>query len=147
MKQIKFLGMLLIALTMCVGFNSCSEDEPKWNDNPAKAIQGTYVGNGKLSWMDIIDEEVWNGMKVDVVRSSNEYVILTLRFANGTTILQSDRVYNVIETSTGYMLRDSNAPNVEVTIDKSGYMHYYNPNISVGDESGYSITFDGRKEY
>lgn len=39
MKPIKFFGMLLIALTMCVGFNSCGKDEPKWdNDNPTPSV-------------------------------------------------------------------------------------------------------------
>ena len=146
MKQIKFLGMLLIALTMCVGLNSCSEDEPKWNDNPAAAVAGTYVGTGKLVYLDILDLENWYGMKIEVVRSSNEYVILTLRFSNGETILKTDRSYNVIETSSGYILRDPDSTNVEVTIDKSGRMYYNNPNITVDGEEGYCITFNGNKE-
>ena len=150
MKQIKFLGMLLIALTMCVGFNSCSkEEEPKWNDNPAGAIQGTYVGNGKFFYdYEGITMELdkWNGMKIEVLRSSNEYVVLTLRYADGTTILKSSSAYNVIETSTGYILRDPNSPREDVTISKNGQMRYYNPNITYYDEPGYVIEFDGYKE-
>lgn len=41
MKQIKFLGMLLIALTMCIGITSCEKDEPTVGGN--KKIVGTWV--------------------------------------------------------------------------------------------------------
>lgn len=148
MKKIKFITMLFTALTMCVCLNSCSsdDDEPKWNDNPAKAIAGTYVGNGVLKYLDMLDVETWNGMKIEVVRSSNEYVTLSLKFANGETILSGNTAYNVIETSSGYILKDADASNVVITITKSGDMHYHNPNISVSGESGYSITFDGKIE-
>ncbi len=147
MKKIKFIAMLFTALTMCVCLNSCVDDsEPKWDENPAKTIAGTYVGNGTLKFLEMLDVESWKGMKIEVVRSSNEYVTLTLKFANGETILSGDRAYNVIETSNDYMLKDAEAPDVIITISKSGEMHYYNPNISVSGESGYSITFDGKIE-
>lgn len=40
MKQIKFLGMLLIALTMCVCITSCEKDEPAVDGK--KKIVGTW---------------------------------------------------------------------------------------------------------
>ncbi|MBQ2046620.1 MAG: hypothetical protein II260_05465 [Muribaculaceae bacterium] len=146
MKQIKFLSMLLIALTMCINFTSCSDEPDTWPDNPAKAIAGTYVGDGKISYLDVYDVETWRGMKIDVNRSSNEYVTLTLRFATGETILSADRAYQVIETKTGYILKDADATNVVIEITKKGEMYYKNPNISVSGENGYVITFNGKRE-
>lgn len=147
MKKIKFIAMLFTALTMCVCLNSCSDDpEPQWDENPAKTIAGTYVGNGALKYLDMLDVESWNGMRIEVTRSSNEYVTLSLKFANGETILSGNKAYNVVETSSGYILKDAEATDVIITISKSGEMHYYNPNISVSGESGYSITFDGKIE-
>ena len=148
MKQIKFLSMLFIALTMCINLTSCAPDvdDNPWPDNPAKTIAGTYVGDGKLTYLNTIDVESWRGMKIEVNRSSNEYVTLTLKFATGETILTADRAYQVIETKTGYILKDADAPNVVIEITKKGVMTYNNPNISVGGESGYSIIFEGSKE-
>lgn len=146
MKQIKFLGMLLLALTMCVSFSSCDGggDEPKWDPNPAKTIAGTYVGEGKISY--IVDLETWKGMKIEVVRSSNEYVVLTLRYANGDQLLADNRAFHVTETSNGYTLKDTEYPLTSIEISKKGEMTYYNPYISIGGESGYTITFTGKKE-
>ena len=94
----------------------------------------------------LYDVEIWRGMKIDVNRSSNEYVTLTLKFATGETILTADRAYQVIETKTGYILKDADATNVVIEITKKGEMYYKNPNISVSGENGYVITFNGKRE-
>ncbi len=41
MKKIKFLAMMIAALTFCMGFTACGDDD---DDEPANPLVGTWVG-------------------------------------------------------------------------------------------------------
>lgn len=144
--NLKYVSMLLCMMLMGISFTACSDDDDEPDVNYAARVEGTYVGSGKCMWADLLEEDVWAGMKVVVTRSSDNYVILGLMEANNTPILENSRAYEVLQSGSGWLLRDPQATNVSVTIDKDGNMVYYNPNITVGGEEGYSISFTGKKE-
>lgn len=142
----KCLSMLLCMMVAGLSFTACSDDDDKEDLDLASKVVGTYVGNGEMTYLDLLEVDSWYGMKVVVTRSSDEYVILELKEANGTSILTNTRAYRVFSTSSGYLLRDESAPSVNVMVDKSGTLTYENPNIAVDGESGYTISFSGRRE-
>lgn len=51
MKKIKFLAMMIAALTFCMGFTACGDDD---DDEPANPLVGTWVGtfdhDGGVLW-------------------------------------------------------------------------------------------------
>lgn len=144
--NLKYVSMLLCMMLMGISFTACSDDNDEPDPDYASKVKGTYVGSGKCMYLDLLEEDSWPGMKVVVTRSSDNYVILGLMEANNTPILENSRAYEVLQSGSGWLLRDPQATNVSVTIDKDGNMVYYNPNITVGGEEGYSISFTGKKE-
>ena len=144
--NLKYVSMLLCMMLMGISFTACSDDDDEPDVNYAARVEGTYVGSGKCMYLDLLEEDSWAGMKVVVTRSSDNYVILGLMETNNTPILENSRAYEVLQSGSGWLLRDPQATNVSVTIDKDGNMVYYNPNITVDGEDGYSISFTGKKE-
>lgn len=148
----KLLSVLfsLIAMTMLV--SSCGGDD---NDgpmsDPASAIVGEYVGTGKLELTGLgMSADTYNGMKVRVTRSSKEFVIVEPYYADGTKFFSSSTsssVYKITQSANGdFMLTDDAGPRTKITITKKGHMSYDFPYVTVNNESGYSLTFEGDKQ-
>lgn len=143
-KQISL--MMLMSLIALCSFTSCSGDNDDIISDPASKITGTYVGTGSLLYLGI-PVESYLGMKFVITKSSNEYVLVTPRTADGEDFFGRPSVYQITQTARGgYSLRSDNSPNITLEISKSGSLTYTNPNVSVGGDSGYTLTFTGDKE-
>lgn len=154
MKKItKILSLLLCFITLST-VTACSKDDDEKNGpiaDPASFIQGNYVGTGKLELVGLgVTAETYDGMKINVVKSSNEYVIVTPRFANDTPFFGSGdtgTVYKITQSANGdFMLTSSDYSRAQMTITKAGNMTYNYPYVTVGGESGYALTFQGNKQ-
>lgn len=148
-KTFKFSFYALIIALTSFAFVSCSDDD----DEPAPIalsdqVSGTYIGNGKLMYLDILEDKTFPGMKIEVTRSSESIVIVDIKEANNSPFFASSEgdAYEVLKSKNGYILRDPNDPVVEISINAQGVMKYKNPHISVGGEGGYSLIFEGEKE-
>lgn len=140
---------MLVMLFTSVSLASCSDDDkdddPTTKD-PASKIAGTYVGSGNLLYIGIPVEN-YPGMKFVLTKSSNEYVLVNPKTADGEDFFQRAAVYQITQTAKGdFNLRNNDSPNIMMTIDRKGNLSYSNPNVSVGDDSGYTLTFEGSKE-
>lgn len=146
------LSLFVLGVLMSSFITSCSkDDEPKIDPNPASKITGSYVGTGHLavaglSGMSVLD---YPGMKIQVSRSSNEYVIVTPYFADGSPMFSQSTgdVYYITQTANGdFILTDSSAPQATLKISRNGEMDYYYPYVAYKGESGYALVFNGKIE-
>lgn len=133
---------------MCLT-TACGDDDPV-NEDPATQISGTYVGSGQLELIGLsgMPLEEYQGMKMSVVKSSNEFVILTPYTADGKPFFASGggEVFQITQTVSGdYLLTSTSIPNARVTIKKKTLTYYY-PYVTVGGESGYALSFAGDKQ-
>ncbi len=151
MKKLKlFLTLFVCISAMCLTTACSSDDDEKQLSDPASRIAGTYVGSGQLELVGLsgMPLEEYQGMKINVTKSSNEFVILTPVTADGSPFFSggSGDVFQITQTVGGdYLLTSNNTPNARVTI-KSKTLSFYYPYVSVGGESGYALSFTGEKQ-
>lgn len=140
----------LVALT--VFFSSCSKDkadEPGMISDPASAIQGEYVGTGKLDYLGIMTVENYSGMKIRITKSSNEYAIVAPYKADNRPFFSEDvgTVYKITQSAKGdFLLTSSEFPQSQLNITKAGHLTYSFPYVVHGGEDGYSLFFEGDKQ-
>ncbi|MBD5233888.1 MAG: hypothetical protein HDS65_06885 [Bacteroidales bacterium] len=152
MKKLKLFLMLFVCLsTMCLSTACSNDDDEGQISDPASMIAGTYVGKGQLEMVGLsgMPIEEYQGMKIYVTKSSNEFVILTPYSADGSPFFSSGSgdVFQITQTVNGdYLLTSTNIPNARVSITKSKDLSYYYPYVSVGGESGYALSFTGKKQ-
>lgn len=137
---------------LLLSFASCGDhDEDKALRDPASAISGTYVGHGQLEMVGLsgLPLEEYQGMKIMITKSSNEFVILTPYLADGTPFFSGNggSVYQITQSANGdFMLSSTDRPSSRITISKSGNLSFYYPYVSVNGESGYALNFTGQKQ-
>lgn len=152
MKKIFKFFMTVFVFATCLGFNtSCNDHSDEEQKDLASQIEGTYIGTGKLVDTDFVGLEYqsYPGMKMMVTRSSNEYVVITPYKADGKPFFQSASgdVFMVTKTSSGdFILTSSTLPYSRVSISKSGSLDYYYPYVTVGETTGYALSFLGNRE-
>ncbi len=146
MKTLFKFSALVMLFACSFGLSSCEKESGTEEDvNLAQKVCGTYVGKGELTYYGI-DMESFAGMKVEVRRSSNDYVLLDFYRADNS-LLFGDEVYQVLQTgSKEYLLRSEEFPAINVSISENKVLKYSSPYITVGGESGYTLTFEGKRE-
>ena len=143
-KVFLFSKRVLIILLSVICFVSCSKEE-EVEISLSDQVVGMYVGTGKLATYGVTIE-TWSGMKVYVTKSSSDYALVRLEDAAGDEILEND-VFQILKTSSGdYVLNSQENPLSKINIKKDGSIEYNNDGISVNGESGYSISFTGKRE-
>ena len=152
-KTCKWAVILLVTLFVSATFSSChdDDDDPKPTNNPAAKIAGSYVGKGYIciAGLQNMPLDTYPGMKLQITRSSNEYVIVTPYFADGKPVFSggSGDVYYITQTAGGdFLLTNSETPSATLTIKKTGQVDYYYPYLSINGEGGYALVFNGEKE-
>ncbi len=144
--------MLFVCISVLSMMSSCGkDDEPGPIVDPASLVAGTYVGYGKLEMVGLsgLPLEEYQGMKIRITRSSNEFVILTPYTADDNPFFSSGSgdVFQITQTAGGdFLLTSTSTPNCRVTISKSFSLSYYYPYVSVGGESGYALNFTGQRQ-
>lgn len=151
MKKKNFFMALVLGVVSMFAFSACSNEDDGPMVDPASAIEGTYVGHGQLEIVGLtgMPLEEYAGMKMEVTKSSNEFVIVTPYEANGTPFFANGNghVFQITQSASGdFMLTSSDKPNCRVSITKSRAMTYSFPYVSVGGESGYALTFTGSRQ-
>lgn len=143
---IKLTTILTLLLIGTMSFSSCSSDGDDEDDvNYAAQVAGTYVGTGKATYLGL-DAFTYNGMKLLITRSSNEFVLIKAIHSDNTTFLDN-LSFQVTKTASGFILMDINDPSVRATIDKSGNITYTVPSIWIGNYSDpFEFNFSGHKE-
>ena len=148
--SIKFLVIMLMVLAVGMGFSSCSDDDNGPITDPASVVSGEYVGPGKLEIAgSSVSLETYEGMKIRISKSSNEYVIVIPYMADGKPFFSDSytAVYQITQTSSGdFKLSCADRPLAQLTISKSGHLDYIYPYVSVGGEGGYALSFSGSKQ-
>lgn len=146
----KILSLLLTLLVSGVVFTSCGKDDDEPNPDVAGLVQGTYIGTGTLQVSGIsMDVESYPGMKVNLERSSNEYIILTPYNADNTPFFSDGKgtVYQVSRLTNGdFLLTSTEVPLAQLRVSASYEMTYYYPYVKVGGESGYALKFTGKRQ-
>ena len=129
---------------------SCGDDKDKEIKNPASELAGTYFGTGQLTVAgSSLSLETYNGMKIRVTRSSDEYVIVEPYLASNDPFFKNggSTVFHITVTQKGdYLLTSEEASRAQLTITKKGHMEYTYPYVTVGGESGYSLVFSGDRD-
>ena len=147
-KLLHYLTILTLLLLSGIAFTACGSDDDEPTLDPASIIAGEYVGNGSLDMLGFSVEK-YQGMKIRVSKSSNEYVIVSPYLADGSPVFgdKNGTVFQVTQTASGnYVLNSQEAPLTQLTISKAGHMDFEYPYVSVGGESGYTLKFSGNKE-
>lgn len=137
---------------LMVSMGSCSKDEPDEpyiNPDPASVIAGTYIGTGvtTVTGLPGLGDQSYPGMKIVLIKSSNEYVVLKVYNADGTSFFKSDtgHVYQISQLTSGdYKLTNDEYPLAQLTVTKSGKLKYNFPYVNGGD---YTLTIEATREY
>ena len=77
MKTWKFAAMLLLAVTMCVNFSACSDDEP---DIPASITGTTWEGTDEYGYRMVAKVETSTGGEFSVYEPETNRVYYKLDF-------------------------------------------------------------------
>lgn len=152
-KKNFFLTFMMSFVALCL-FSACSSDDDGPISDPASVIAGTYVGTGtETDRMGLnITYGEYHGMKMKVVKSSNEFVVITPEYADGNSYFGgSGIVFQVTQQANGgFLLTSSEYPMARVTIAASGAMDFYFPYVvqttSDGDQISLALSFTGSKQ-
>lgn len=146
---LQFITMLCLCVMM-MPLSSCKDDdEPAMDRDPAATVSGTYIGTGveSITGLGGLGEITYPGMKIQITKSSKEFIILKVYLANGTSYFQSDKghVYQISQLASGdYKLTNDDYPLAQLTISKSGVLKYSFPYVNGGD---YTLSIEATKEY
>ena len=107
MKQIKFIGFLMMMLAMSLSFVSCGGDDEKENvtDN-AGAVAGIYTGKLKVGSSIVEDAYV-----VTITRISSTVVKVTADFYNG-----GNANYNVSKEGAQYIFSSESSSGINISV-------------------------------
>lgn len=94
---------------MTFSLTSCSESEPDLDY--ASKIVGEYVGTA-----DIVSYGKIKGAKVDVRRSSNNFVIVNFYYADNTNFFNGSYTYEIMKDGDAYILSSDNSSIDEIYI-------------------------------
>lgn len=108
MKRIKFLAFALVAMFVCVGFASCSDDDKDEPRNPADLIgtvwKGTNAANGYTTKVEITDGQ---NCEVTIYDPSGDVVDVELcvyaydgKTGKFSVVVDGERIEGVVKGKT-----------------------------------------------
>lgn len=122
MKRFFRFMMMALMVSMSCSFASCSDgDDDGSGSDYASKVAGTYVGTMRYtdsSGQDVLDPE--KGAKLKVMRSSNEFVLVSFYSADGKNVFDDDEpsVYQVEKLGDTYILKAEKSSIDEIRITK-----------------------------
>ena len=145
MKTTKFYYFAALFCILALGFSSCEKEEFEDFDY-GKLISGTYVGPVVL---ELYGEKVeYKGSKVEVTRSSNDFVIVDFRYANNESIFDEPNVYEIEKIGDLYILTCEESSIEEIRINGNnlsakGEVYIYDDDYNYYDVD---FKFEGTKQ-
>lgn len=110
----KFL-LTLSLFCMAISLSSCRDDDKEENievyDHAAK-IAGEYVGTIEVTYFGQTLTKS-KGSKLILRRSSNDFVIATFYYADGTQVFNNSQAYEITKTSGGTYVLDCNESSID----------------------------------
>ena len=138
----KYILKSFVALSLfCLAFiaTSCSNNEVE-DVNYAAKIVGEYVGTIEITYYGSVIEKS-KGAKLNLTRSSNNFVNASFRYADGSSVFNSGNVitYKITKSSTGtYILLSDDSSIEEIRI---------NGKTAETVDAYITVTFDGESDY
>ena len=111
MKKFYCLFVLFLGLTV---MTSCEKEEIIDLDY-GKQVSGVYVGPIVLE--DGGDKVEYKGSKVDITRSSNDFVIVDFKFANNESVFDEPDVYEIEKIGDLFILTCEDSSIEEIRIN------------------------------